>query len=337
MKASGSDCTEAPAAATGARAARRFGVVLLRGVVLVALVAAVVWGVDLSALRQQLNGRLILAAALVQPLQLTGILVASSRFRVLVGPPLAIGVAIKAYFLSVGLNVVIPGRLSELLKITYPTDKARVSASASVTAVVVERLLDVVFLGILVAVALGSAVFEVSPQALVAPVIGLAALLFLGLIGSHARVVRLLPVGRRFVASALENARMLLLSRRRLALAIALGAAGWAVSFCVIASVIRLGGSIPLGVEELFTVFVAIAVGRLIPALPAGLGTYEAAAVFALTRLGYSTEEALALGLTAHGAQLVLVTLIAFAILLVEGTGVRSFLRRYLRPPAEEP
>ncbi len=314
---------------------RRSGIPVLRLAVAAALVAAFVWGVDLRALGRHLDGRLILAAVAAQPLQIMAILIVGGRFQALVGSIADLGVAVRAYFLSAGLNVVIPGRLSELLKVTYLSDKAAVATSVSVTALVVERLFDLVCLGMLVAVALGSALFGISAKALAAPVVGLAVLLFLGLIGSPKRVVRLLPFGRRFVASALEHAGTLLRDRPRLALVIALSAAGWAASFCTIASVIWLGGSIPLGVGELFTVFVAIAVGRAIPALPAGLGTYEAAAVLGLTRFGYSTEEALALGLTAHGAHYLLVTLIAFAILLVDGTGVRSLLRR-LRPLVEE-
>ena len=107
--------------------------------------------------------------------------------------------------------MVIPGRLSELLKVTYLADKANVPTSTSVAAVVVERLFDLICLGMLVAVALGSAVFEVSPQGSHRrPRSGLAILLFLGLIGAPQRVIRWLPIGRRFVTDAVQHARTLL-------------------------------------------------------------------------------------------------------------------------------
>ena len=60
--------------------------------------------------------------------------------------------------------------------------------------------------------------------------------------------------------------------------------------------------------------------------LPGGLGTYEVAGVFALRSLGYPFDEAIAVAIALHGAQLVLMFVLALAVMLTERIGLSSLI-----------
>jgi len=84
---------------------------------------------------------------MVQPLQVLSIYVLSRRFSILSG-----GIKnkeknyFKAYLLSIGLNTFIPARLSELIKITYMKKKGNLSTTHYLSALILERYLDIIFL-----------------------------------------------------------------------------------------------------------------------------------------------------------------------------------------------
>ena len=71
-------------------------------------------------------------------------------------------------------------------------------------------------------------------------------------------------------------------------------------------------------------VFLATTFGGAIATLPAGLGTYEAAAVAVLTGLGYGFEEAVILAFAMHGIQFIITVPLTVVILVTERTGVSS-------------
>jgi uncharacterized membrane protein YbhN (UPF0104 family) len=96
-----------------------------------------------------------------------------------------------------------------------------------------------------------------------------------------------------------------------------LGLVVWGSSFLNVYLLLDFAGGTHTGVYGAILVFVCTTVEASGPALPGGLGTYEAAAVFALTSLGYTFVDALTLTVTIHVAQLVLPLALALALALV--------------------
>jgi uncharacterized membrane protein YbhN (UPF0104 family) len=112
---------------------------------------------------------------------------------------------------------------------------------------------------------------------------------------------------------------------RRFWLAAGIGFFAWATILCLVYVILRMATQVA-SLEVALAVYAAIAIGRAIPALPASLGTYEAAAVVALRQFGLTFEDALSVALTMHASQLVLPTSFAFCLLIKERTGVSSLL-----------
>ncbi len=108
--------------------------------------------------------------------------------------------------------------------------------------------------------------------------------------------------------------------------AVLLGLLIWGLSYLNIFVFLSLAGSIPIGLSGALLVFVMTTLGGAIPALPGGLGTYEAAAVIALRSLGYSFDEAMALALVMHAAQLALPFLMAMLLMLQKRLGILSLI-----------
>jgi len=104
-------------------------------------------------------------------------------------------------------------------------------------------------------------------------------------------------------------------------------AAAWLFDCVAIAFFFHAVGSIPLGLSGVLVVFVASTIGAAIPALPGGLGTYEAAAVFSLKSFGYSFEEALALSIALHVTMFIFPLLIALVIVTTEKIGITALVR----------
>jgi glycosyltransferase 2 family protein len=108
-------------------------------------------------------------------------------------------------------------------------------------------------------------------------------------------------------------------------------AAAWLLDFLTIALFFHAAGSISLGLSGALLVFVATTIGGAIPALPGGLGTYEAAAVFSLKSFGYSFEEALALGFALHATLFCLPLISSLVIVTTEKIGIGALIRNITR------
>jgi uncharacterized membrane protein YbhN (UPF0104 family) len=110
---------------------------------------------------------LLAGALVVQPLVLVSLMAQAQRHAVLARtPPAPFWAAFRAVSLAQGLNVLVPGRLSEGLKATYLRQKAGVPLSDALAALVIERLLDLAILGAISVVVISSLI---APQLRVWP------------------------------------------------------------------------------------------------------------------------------------------------------------------------
>lgn len=310
--------------------ARRRSVLLLK-IGLIGIVVLLVLNNGLLVnLGAKLTSSLMTYSAAIQPFIVLGLLAQAHRHRMLIrSPKVRLLVAFQAMTLAQGLNLVLPARLSELIKATYLRDQANVPFSSGLSAVVLERLVDmliVAVLGLLAAIQFFERGNFISVPAL-GLLIGTAFLLLVRFPKPVMGLIQRMPSQRlsgtlaRTYSHFIETA-----GTKAFWKAVLLGLLIWGLSYLNIFVFLSLAGSIPVGLSGALLVFVMTTLGGAIPALPGGLGTYEAAAVIALRSLGYSFDEALALALVMHAAQLALPFLMAMLLMLQKRLGILSLI-----------
>ena len=315
-------------------------VTLFKFLFIAACIFSVVQSNLLDTSQASLDRDVFLAGLVVQPIIVCCFIVLAIRHVMLIGAPrIGLGVAFRAIVLSQGLNLVLPARLSELLKATYLRDHASVPLSSGVSAVILERSVDVLIvagLGVLGVIQY----FDRGNFATI-PLVGLVLAVGIAVLvrspGLVLRLVHSVPSAR--LAGFLERTYRhfsAMAGTRAFWYALLLGCGAWGLSYINILVFIELAGSIPIGFSGALLVFVLTTLGGAIPALPGGLGTYEAAAVIALRSLGYSFDEALVLAFAMHAAQLILPFVMAALIMLTERTGISSFVGDLRRSAATE-
>jgi uncharacterized membrane protein YbhN (UPF0104 family) len=285
-----------------------------------AITAVALWfafrDVSWSALGRELsraNWWLLLGISL--PAYLWSVQLRAARWRVL-----ARGIAdvparsaFRATAVGFLVNNVLPLRIGELVRVWWLARETRTSASALLGTVIVERVIDMVFLLGLASLVIGN---EVGRGALLAAAAApLAATLALrrwpapllrgvrraaglvlaapradritGIVGSVARGVSALRGGGDFARMAVQTA---------LLWGVAAVLPFWAA---LLALGIDLGG-LAASLRGALLILVYMAAAVALPAAPGFFGPYHAACRYALTPLGVPKELAVALGTLAH-------------------------------------
>lgn len=316
------------------------GTRLFRGGLVGLLVGGVLWSGAAEPFLTGFDIRHLVALLVVQPVILIGLVLQGARHAMLIDRQgLSYLATTKAVALSQGLNLLLPARLSEVLKATYLRDRANVPMSVGLSAVLLERTVDLIIVGSLGVVC----VFFFATMISKTLIVGVGAMI-VGIVGvalwGRRRILaltRLLPWPQ--IGGFLERAYLHFsgsLKKPMFLSSLGLGLVIWCLSFLNIFLLIESAGSIQIGIYGALLVFVCTTMGGAVPALPGGLGTYEAAAVFALMSLGYPFADALALAITIHGAQLVLPFILALLIMLTERLGLSSLIAD-LRANAQSP
>ena len=290
------------------------------------------WKVDLRLFLSHFDFQTVRNILLVQPLVFLCLLLAAVRFRVLLGnlPPPFHSV-FKAVLLTYGLNNLLPGRVGELLKVSYLKEHARIPIPTGLAAVFLERLMDVFFLGCLALI--GIAIFwkGMTFHPWVALILVALGLLFL-ILRWESLLTRLLShLPWKSFRGGLEAWVQQVakgIRERRFLKALPFGLAGWVFSFLLVALFLHFSGVIPLGNLEALAVFIGVTVGLAIPALPGGAGTYEAGAIFVLRQLEFPWEKALSIAVTLHLSQIIFILGGAFFVMATERMGLSGMIRQ---------
>lgn len=296
---------------------------------LVALILALILGSDmLEDLQRNATHDLLLAGLAMQPFMLAAIIVASYRHAVLARtPPVPLRFALVAVLLSGGLNVVMPGRIAELVRATYLRDRVGVRLSDALAAVVVERLYDLLMVSTIGLLGLGALTVGVAPTVVAIPVLAV-----LGLLLAPALLPRLAGYFSRigghagdFAAQFCRHLAMQtrLLSNLRVA---ALTVLNWTLFFGASAAFFELQPFRDIGFSQVAVVFAATCFAGAIPGLPAGLGAYQAAAVLVLGGFGFGFKEALAIGIVLHAGQLMISVAMLPILVSLNRTGVGQLM-----------
>ena len=304
----------------------------LRVALVLGFAAIVASQLNLAELRTQLNWRYGLALLFVQPLIVGGLFIHAIRLSWLLNVSASRAmVPFKASLLGIGLNLALPGRISELIKISYLSMHGKIPYDRCLAGVFLERTVDI----LIVATAGIAVTLSLATGAKVLPFL----LTFIGFAVTLFFFPRLSPwavrLGARlfgskvaaFLARFSEHVTGVLQSGVFLKALLA-GLFTWVLSALNVWLFVRTAGAIPVSVEIAVLLFVATTIGSAIPGLPGGFGAYEAAAIFVLMPAGYSFEQALALGLSMHVSQYLIATLGTIFLLTRDRLGISDLIKR---------
>lgn len=245
--------------------------------------------------------------------------------------------AFRAAALVTPLFLLLPSRLSELVKPLYLLSAAKLPLAKGLAVVAVERFLDVVCVGVLIAVAAALAVpgsagalqFSAIVFASVAAVgvCGIAVLLTVpGLID---RILSWIPLdGLRRNAQALILAARETVSPPRLAGAFIVCVLAWASSYASFWTFLTVAGQHPLSWSAVLQVFVLSTIGLAVAVAPGGLGTFEGAVMIGLSAHGYALSEGAILAVAFRLANLVPPVVVVVVMVLRDEVSLSKLIRR---------
>jgi len=240
-------------------------------------------------------------------------------------------------------NTILPARAGELARVQVLGRRAGISRAQVLGTVVLERAYDLVVLIALLA----AAAPLLPPVGWVKAALVLGAGLVVALVATGVFVHRhgeraartllrpltILPVideqrVGRMAASVVTGLAAIRITRLASA-AIVLTAASWLL-LAASGWFLLLGTEIDAGFDAALLVLVATNLALVLPASPAGLGTFEAAAVLALTAYGIEREQALSYALVLHALNALPYLALGYVAL---GLHLRATERRDLRDP----
>jgi uncharacterized protein (TIRG00374 family) len=286
----------------------------------VAAIALIVGSVDVGAtadvLRRAAPGWLLVAAAFLA----VDVVLRAVRWQRLLRPVAAVPLSPMLGYLLIGYlaNNVLPARIGELVRCHYLGDRERISRATALGTVVVERVVDIVVVVAIAAVA----ILVLSIRGIVAGAVlvgaAIAALLVVGLaVGIAAHRIpgaeRLAAAAARWprvgaAAGRLRDGLAVAGQPRTLAEALGLSVVAWGATLLAFAAVGQaIGVELTIGQASLLASGVALAAA--IPSGPGSLGTYELAAWRIGLAVGVPGEAALAIGLLTHVLVLAITTL----------------------------
>jgi hypothetical protein len=286
--------------------------------------------VDWDEVLSRFGRQHLLAVLLVQPIQFMLVFILGLRFSILsTGRIRSSWAFFESYLLSVGLNSFFPGRVSEFVKVSYLKENLGLPVATTLAALFLEKLTDMFYLGAIVLFGGGALWLGVDKNYILISLFLLLILLLI--IPRIERIVlrnldRLPCIAFREVVKKVVANVTLRINVRELSIAMMLGIVAWIMSFILVWAVVEYLHGKDIDFAGVVIVFSAMVVGRAIPGLPSGIGTFEAAVIFAMKPLGFNVSDAIATALTLHAAQIAFVTLVSLIILGVKGAGVKSLL-----------
>ncbi|MDB2364862.1 flippase-like domain-containing protein [Luminiphilus sp.] len=299
------------------------------------LFGAAIWflstriSLDISLIRKAVSREMSVAILAVQPLLLAATLANALRHSLIISYPRArFRPCLSAILLSAGLNLVIPGRVTEIVKATYLQKQLSIPLSNGTAAIVIERLLDLCvvsaigFLGVF-------GVYLSNSQ----PILLAFTLTTVGLVFLRPLSIYLLPrlqtkTGRivNFLRGNFQHVAKMMTWRLHLS-ALLLTVLSWSIHFFAIWLFFLLLPSYSLSLAEAALVFGAIIFAGALPGLPGGIGAIQAAVTFSLIQIGIPLEQALVLSFALHASEILICATCAPFILFTQPTGIGDLLR----------
>ena len=264
---------------------------------------------------------------------ITDIVLRAFRWRVLVAPLKIVPVTRVLVYLLVGYlaNNVLPGRAGELVRSHYLGDREGASRTSVLGTVLVERILDVLSLLFLSAMAwwLTGAVPQLAGLlaiGVVGGVVALALLVTMVVLPGSSRVLpwlgRQLPSIATSIGAKLRAGVAVAAHRKTLLVSLALTLGAWGATAAVFAVAAAMVG-LDISPAQVLLIAAATNLATAIPSAPGYLGTFEFAVVATAGAIGLATAPALAVGVLVHAVVLLTTTVGGLAALALLGYSTR--------------
>lgn len=279
----------------------------------------------------QLGWHVLIGLLLSQPLIIVGQVINSYRIRVILHSDalLSFPTSFRATTLATGLNAILPGRFSELIKVTFLKEHAGINTSWGFAAVVTERIFDLIMLSLLLLFFIDKMtgftfVTFLGGSMLMLTLLLMAPLYIKKLDWFTSKVP--LPTARvwlnsllLFVASHLSIGRMFGI--------FALSITIWGLSIAAVWVYLLASSTIEIGIVDAVFVLIAGTIGASIAILPGGIGTFHAATTAVLVHIGHPLKEALILSLGLHLIQFFVLSPYAMLLVTRHRLGISRLIR----------
>lgn len=316
---------------------RRIALWSFQGIVIVAFCWVAFHNIDVQRLKSVLGNvnvpfivaaiALLIAERLVRPYRLAVLLGAPSSFTI-----------VAAQSVSQLANLILPMRTGEMLLVLLLRELTPVAGSYAMSIVIIDRLLDVIFILLVFAGALAvvPALPAITGRAALVLAIFCVVVITLLLVVVTARVhvtTRLEHLVRRLAGERAERWLLrieqiidgfaVLLDIRRLAVALLATAATWGLATCAAWLVLRgIWPDAPPGAAALAICFGVI--GVTLVSVPAGIGVVHAAFALGVMVFGATQEIGLAFAILAHFfATMTTAAMGLFSLPVVKHTGAQ--------------
>jgi glycosyltransferase 2 family protein len=300
---------------------------VLGGVISIVALWFVLRGVDLARTGDLLRRADLRWVAFAAALLTLDLAVRGLRWQRLLRPIAHVPYLPMFGYLLIGYvaNNVLPARLGELIRVHYLGDREGISRASALGTVVVERVVDLVAVVSIAAVALlvlsvrgvvANAILvgaAVAGLLLVALGLGIVAHRLPGMDRIRAAVERYPRVAD--LARSLQGGLAVAGRPRTLVEALGTSAVSWSMAILAFAAIGQAIG-IQLSIGQAALIASGVALASAVPAGPSNLGTFEFAAVEIGKAVGVPADSAFALALLVHAAILVVTSVgggIAFA------------------------
>lgn len=259
------------------------------------------------------------SALLTQPVVIISIVVMAWRTQILGAGKLSFWVALKATALVGSLLLILPSRLSDLVKPVYLSEHSGLGLAKGFSLLLFERILDLLAVAALLLIAL--AIFSNQQMiqfgdtfttllAMLAVIgIGLALLFFMP--QTIEQLLSRLPIplirklSTHFFLALKDTA-----DRTRLSQALIITGPLWLNSYMIFLVYFAVFGPSDIDAKAALFIFLAGTLGLVVTVTPGGIGTFEAAIALALQLYGFSFADGLL-----HGFMLRLVTLLPSVVI----------------------
>ncbi len=239
--------------------------------------------------------------------------------------------AFKAINLSIAMNIVLPGRLSELVKPVFLNKNAELPLSQGLIAVFLERMSDLIIISGISFATIGAIYQEYNWKIfflmLVFPII-----FFLIIVRYGAKIEQAIasvsPSRIGLLAIKLLDKMGISIRRKGFLKGFFWGGVAWLLSISSFWFFLECSTAEPVDPLLVLELFIATTFAYALPALPGGFGTYEAAGIFVLTRNGFPHEQALLLTLSLHFCQLSVAVFVSLWVVLKDQIGVSDLTRQ---------
>ncbi len=286
--------------------------------------------IDLELFLNQYNSNFLLALVLSQIPSLMASVFFTVRHIFFIDKNLKFTIAFNAIVLSIGLNYIMPGRVSELIKATYIREKSNIGFSIGMGAVFLERFADLIILAFIAIVCITFFTMDLQNNSLFIILVLICSIVVVIFCEKYIlfiidKIIRNQKL-KNFLNTTYLHIKKQILTKKFI-IGLLYTFVIWFCSALTIFIFLNIAGEIKLDAVEILMILLGGSIGLAIPALPGGLGTFEAIIVAILMKYGYEFNSALALAIGLRLNNMLFVVPYSLWIAFRNGTGLRKLYK----------